>query len=89
MFQSRTLLPDFLLQKIENSNNVNINAISNHENDETFYNLINDYRITEVINKFKKGDTTKLPLCLLPMTAVSSPKPVFIRYLNKKQVYLH
>lgn len=154
MFQSRILMPDFLLQKIENSGNTNVINLSNNEDAElsenleknspirqldafssekieiikeklnklleidkiflddelnltdlsdkigisnkklsellnqhlntNFYNLINDYRIKEVLEKFEKGDTTKFTIMSIANDCGFQSKASFYRIFKQK-----
>ncbi len=151
MFQSRILMPDFLLQKIEDSNKVDIllnnedhlsenleknssikqldvfsseeienikeklnkllevekiflddelnltdlsdkigisnkklSELINQHLNTNFYNLINDYRITEVLKKFEKGDTTKFTIVSIANDCGFQSKASFYRIFKQK-----
>ncbi|WP_027384033.1 helix-turn-helix domain-containing protein [Epilithonimonas caeni] len=153
MFQSRILMPDFLLQKIENDNAFNndqhnneigqplenpeknssikqLDIFSKQEidsikeklnrvlevdkiflNDElnltdlsdsigisnkklsellnqhlntNFYNLINDYRIAEVIKKFEEGDTSKFTIMSIANDCGFQSKASFYRIFKQR-----
>lgn len=154
MFQSRILMPEFLLQKIRNSDQLDLATISNRESDDiseniekghtirqldvfsggeiesikeklnqvleidkifldeelnltemsdnigitnkklsellnqhlntNFYNLINDYRIKEVLEKFEKGDTTKFTIMSIANDCGFQSKASFYRIFKQK-----
>ncbi|WP_405610531.1 helix-turn-helix domain-containing protein [Polaribacter sp. Asnod1-A03] len=73
------------LSKKMNISNKKLSELINHQLKTTFYNLINDYRINDVKNRFKKGDTEKYTIISIAFDAGFKSKASFYRIFKQKE----